>query len=56
MAPTRAALRAENQRDIDHEQQEMHCPLQHVGARAAEGQRAHEQREDEERGIDSVEP
>ena len=34
----------------------MHRPLQHIGARATEGERSDEQREHEERGIDAVEP
>ena len=34
----------------------MHDALQHVGARAAKGERAYEQSEDQEHGLHLVEP
>ena len=32
----------------------MHRALQHIGTRAAEGERAYEQRKNEQRGVDTV--
>ena len=49
------AQRAEDQRHIDDEQEDVHRTLQHIGAHAAEGEPADEEGEDQEDGLQFVE-